>query len=333
MEALEALLNIFLTFVTYAFRPSSRLWPVHIAVMILISLAIYARTTRTTSFLKWAFPKQMYGHASHRTDLKLFVLGQFLAFVGLFKLIAIATVVASAVMGVLGGPLDGAPKFGAIPITIALVLALDFTVYWVHRLHHETPVLWPFHSVHHSAEVMTPITVYRKHPIYDVLSQSSKGVLGGTVQGVLLALFVDEIHVATIASVNAGYFLFNIVGANLRHTHIWLSYGRVLEHLLISPAQHQIHHSIETRHFNKNYGEVFAFWDWMFGTLYVPETREVLRYGLCDGSGVPVEQPHTGLRSALAIPVQESWRTIRRKPAPAPTPIAQPEPHLTSASE
>lgn len=333
MAALEALLNIFMTFVQFAFRPSSRLWPLHIIAMILISLVIYSRSDRTTSFLRWAFPKQMYGHASHRTDIKLFVLGQFLTFVGLFKLIAITTFVATSVMELLGGPLNGGPKFGVIPVTIALILVLDFTVYWVHRLHHETPVLWPFHSVHHSAEVMTPVTVYRKHPIYDVISLSSKGLLGGALQGVLLALFVGEIQVATIASANAGYFLFNIIGSNLRHTHIWLSYGRILEHVFISPAQHQVHHSIEKRHFNKNYGEIFAFWDWMFGTLYIAPTREELRYGLCDGSGVPVEQPHTSLRSALAVPIKDSLRSLRRQPtAPADETIEH-EAHLTGAGE
>ena len=330
MAPIEALFSILLDFVAFAFRPSSRLWPLHLFAMAIISLGIYARTSTTTSFVQWVLPKKMYLHPSHRTDIKLFLLGQLMAFAGLFKLIAISTFVASAVMQLLGGPLEGTSKFGLMPVTFGLILTLDFTVYWVHRLHHESPVLWPFHSVHHSAEVMTPITVYRKHPIYDVLSLSSKGLLAGALQGVLLALFVDQVQITTIASVNAGYFLFNIVGANLRHTHIWLSYGRVLEHIFISPAQHQIHHSIEKRHFNKNYGEVFAFWDWMFGTLYVPATRETLQYGLCDGSGTPVEQPHTGLRSALWVPMKDSWRSIGRTQPGSPN---TPEPHLTGAAE
>mgnify|MGYP000043755286 CR=1 FL=1 len=332
MAAMEALFSILVTFVEFVFRPSSRLFPIHLLAMIVISFLLYLRTARSTSFVKWIFPKQTYAHPSHRTDLKLFVLGQFLTFIGLFKLIAITTAVATTVMGLLGGPLDGVPKFGALPVTIVLIFALDFTVYWVHRLHHETPALWPFHAVHHSAEVMTPVTVYRKHPVYDVISLTSKGLLGGVLQGLLLAMFVDEIQVATIASANAGYFIFNIVGANLRHSHIWLSYPQPIEHILISPAQHQIHHSIEARHFNKNYGEVFAFWDWMFGTLYVPSAHETLRYGLADGSGAPVEQPHTGLRAALSVPIEESWRTIRgtaERPAGSP----EPEHQLTGTNE
>ena len=38
----------------------------------------------------------------------------------------------------------------------------------------------------------------------------------------------------------------------------------------MSPAHHQVHHSTNPAHFNKNMGSCLALWDWMFGTLYVP---------------------------------------------------------------
>ena len=65
---------------------------------------------------------------------------------------------------------------------------------------------------------------------------------------------------------------------------MWLSYGLVLSHIFISPAQHQIHHSIEARHFGHNVGFALAIWDWMFGTLYVPKERETFDMGLGDGT-------------------------------------------------
>ena len=46
-------------------------------------------------------------------------------------------------------------------------------------------------------------------------------------------------------------FIFNIAGANLRHSHIEIAYWTWLEKIFISPAQHQLHHSIENKHFNK----------------------------------------------------------------------------------
>lgn len=132
----------------------------------------------------------------------------------------------------------------------------DYSTRWVHRVHHESRIIWPFHSLHKSAEVMTPVTVYRKHPIYDLISAFVRSVLIGALQGIILCLFDQASSAATIAWVNAGYVLFNIAGSNLRHSHVWLSFGPVIEPVFISPAQHQIHHSLDPRHHNKDNGEV-----------------------------------------------------------------------------
>jgi sterol desaturase/sphingolipid hydroxylase (fatty acid hydroxylase superfamily) len=51
----------------------------------------------------------------------------------------------------------------------------------------------------------------------------------------------------------------------------------------VSPAQHQIHHSSQPRHFDKNIGFIFAFWDWAAGTLYVPRHKEDFALGLHGG--------------------------------------------------
>nr|WP_305907128.1 creatininase family protein [Methylomarinum sp. Ch1-1]MDP4519854.1 creatininase family protein [Methylomarinum sp. Ch1-1] len=74
--------------------------------------------------------------------------------------------------------------------------------------------------------------------------------------------------------------LFYLFGYNLRHSHIWLSYGPFFSKLLISPAQHQIHHSANPTHFDKNFGFIFAIWDALFRSLYIPKQREILLFGL-----------------------------------------------------
>ena len=290
--------------------PESRLWPMWLLTMVLICFLLFLRRRTVGSFFKWVFPVDVYFHKSHFVDIKLFFTGRFLSLFGMFNGFATTVFVATMVMSFLGG--KHAPDATMNPLLIALliVLANDFGVYWVHRIHHETKSLWPFHAVHHSAEVLTPVTVYRKHPFYDVISAFVRGVLMGLLTGVLLALFVGKVHVAMIAGVNAVYAIFNFVGSNLRHTHIWLSYGRFLEHILISPAQHQIHHSLAVEHHNKNYGEVFAFWDWMFGTLYVPEKREVLEFGVADEHGERLPQRHDSLTNALINPIVDSWNSI-----------------------
>jgi sterol desaturase/sphingolipid hydroxylase (fatty acid hydroxylase superfamily) len=50
----------------------------------------------------------------------------------------------------------------------------------------------------------------------------------------------------------------------------------------MSPAHHQIHHSIDPRHWNKNFSVKLAIWDALFGTLYVPRKPETLQVGLPD---------------------------------------------------
>ncbi len=193
MSALHDVVNMFTNFLSYAFRSSSRLWPGNIIAAILISRFIYVGARSRCSFVGWAFPKDTYRLPSHRTDLKLFALGQALSAIGFFKLVAATTAVAAIMAEVVGSVAPMGPALGVVPLTIALVVTVDFTTYWVHRLHHDQKQLWPFHSVHHSAEVRTPFTVYRKHPVYDLISTASKGVLGGLAQGLLLAVAVDSI--------------------------------------------------------------------------------------------------------------------------------------------
>lgn len=288
--------------------PGVRLFPVYLITTILIAYAIYRIARPAETLLPWLFPRKFWLHSSTMVDVKLFVLNRIFSLFGLFNSIIIKSVIAMFVLSVLSGRPEEGASVNPVIVSFFVLLANDFGVYWVHRIHHKTRVLWPFHSVHHSAEVMTPITVYRKHPIYDMLSSSIRGVLYGMFQGVVLAIFVGPVTLSTLLGVNVFYFLFNILGANLRHSHIWFSYGRFLEHILISPAQHQIHHSRAVKHHNKNYGEVLAIWDWMFGTLYVPDEWEDLDFGLADAKGRPIPQPHDSLSSALVVPVQEAFR-------------------------
>jgi sterol desaturase/sphingolipid hydroxylase (fatty acid hydroxylase superfamily) len=127
---------------------------------------------------------------------------------------------------------------------------------------------------------MTPLTLYRSHPIEVMLSLLRDFLTIGLITGVFFYMFGESVDAGLILGVNAGRFIFNIAGANLRHSHVWLSYGQRLEKIFISPAQHQIHHSDNFNHYNKNYGSQFALWDWVFGTLYVTNGREKVTFGL-----------------------------------------------------
>ena len=75
-------------------------------------------------------------------------------------------------------------------------------------------------------------------------------------------------------------FIFLLFGANLRHSHVKLRYPKIIEYLLISPYQHQIHHSDNPKHFNKNMGSKLAIWDWMFGTLVLSKSASKIKFGI-----------------------------------------------------
>ncbi|MDD9905250.1 MAG: sterol desaturase family protein [Rhodospirillaceae bacterium] len=249
--------------------------------------------------------------------MQLFLLGRVLAGVRLLTAFAAPTsfaVMTLAALGTLTGqPFESSPasRLETALAGFLIVAVADFCVYWVHRLHHEYPIIWPFHAVHHSAEALTPLTVYRKHPVYDIISRTVRGALTGIAQGLILFAFIGELSALTIGGANAVYVIFNALGANLRHSHIWLDYGPFLGRVFISPAQHQIHHSRAPEHHNRNYGEVLAIWDWMFGTLYLPQRQEALNFGLSAPSGAPLEQPHGTFREAFIGPFVESARAFR----------------------
>jgi sterol desaturase/sphingolipid hydroxylase (fatty acid hydroxylase superfamily) len=129
----------------------------------------------------------------------------------------------------------------------------------------------------------------------------------GIFQGCFVFVFYGVPSVEILFGINTFYVLYNFFGANLRHSHVWLSWGKPLSYLFISPAMHQIHH--DPKRMRMNYGEVFAIWDWMFGTLYIPQEEEHFAIGLGDN----ISNPHTTLTKAYIEPLVESTRQIRNK--------------------
>ena len=299
-----------------AFGVKFLLSPVYLGATALIVYVIWILRGREGSFLQFMLPKELYLHPSTRTDIKLAVFNTVFAATGLFSLLVVTPYVTFSVLQFLALSTDATTAqttwARGVIAAILLFLTQDFCRYWNHYLHHETRVLWPFHAVHHSAEVMTPITFLRAHPLYSVLQALLISALVGIVQALILFLLVGQIDLWVIYAGTLAFNAYVFFGAHLRHSHIWVSYGPFLEHILISPAQHQIHHSSDPKHHDKNYGEVFAIWDWMFGTLYVPDGPEELDYGLADAQGNKIPQKHPTFKDALIFPFIEAWEEITR---------------------
>lgn len=263
------------------------------------------------------FPRAVYTHPSALVDYQLMVVNRVLGpasllsgvLLGSLSIAWVATWVQGALHGLAGSAPAGNPDgfFTAFVLVLVLTLARDFSTYVTHALHHRWPLLWEFHKVHHSAEVMTPATVYRKHPVYNIFSSLTDALLVGPVQGLVLFLFGALPDPLTLFGGNAIFGVFHLLGSNLRHSHIWFSFGPVVSRILISPAQHQIHHSKAPQHWNRNFGEAFALWDWLFGTLYVPgDPPERLEFGIAGPEG----QEHPTLWAAYWVPLRNCARLL-----------------------
>jgi hypothetical protein len=124
----------------------------------------------------------------------------------------------------------------------------------------------------------------------------------GLVVGPLLWLHGGETGVATIFGLDIAGVLFFALGHNLHHSHIWVYFGPIIGRVIVSPAQHQIHHSCLPRHIDKNFAEHWAIWDTLFGTLYLPNGRETLKLGLAGYQ----TQIHPGVVAANVRPVYDS---------------------------
>lgn len=262
--------------------------PLYLALAVPIAYVIWQVQHPGTGFRAWLLPMRIWRHRSTALDLWLFLFGRLLAAAGLVSRLSLAPLVAGWVAGVIGDPL--APADTLSPVVLALILwaFTDFAAYWMHRFYHRNRTLWPLHAVHHSAEVMTPFTTYRQHPVGILVSAVFQSVIIGALMGLIVGLLDPGTAIAEIAGINAFVVAANLSLAVFHHSHIWLSYGPVLERVLISPAQHQIHHSRDPRHHNRNFGTTLALWDWMFGTLYVIRAREELVIGLDAEADAPL---------------------------------------------
>jgi sterol desaturase/sphingolipid hydroxylase (fatty acid hydroxylase superfamily) len=170
--------------------------------------------------------------------------------------------------------------------TLFELLAYELGYWGSHYLFHRIPALWEFHKVHHSAEVMTTLTEMRQHPVEIIAFVNVIAITTGAVFGVMTYVFGPGVGHFTLFNGNVALMLFLLTWGHLRHSHIWITFTGVAGRLFQSPAHHQVHHSTNPKHFDKNLGFALAIWDWAFGTLHIPsKRREVTEYGVGEAHG------------------------------------------------
>lgn len=243
-------------------------------------------TERPSSFFAFVFDPRVLLHPSTIQDVKFFLVNA-VVYAGIGAQFLISTQGAAwyfnRMLEAGLGPLETPIMAGATALavyTFLSVLMVDLAVYIAHRLMHKVPFLWHFHSVHHSAEQLNPLTLFRMHPVDLAITSVTVSFFAGAAYAGLFYMTGEQPQALTIWGLNIIFMLFYIFGYNLRHSHIWLNYPGWVSHIFVSPAQHQIHHSSDPKHFDKNMGLIFAFWDGLFGTLYVPRRFEKINFGL-----------------------------------------------------
>lgn len=268
-------------------------WPYLLSSLVLAWL-IYVVARRNgaataASFREFAFPSRLYRHPSTALDFRFMVIELFVTmllwgpiFAGISLL---GTKIMSAVLvnRLLWEPPQALSSTAIVVATVGFLLLSDFINYWSHVWFHKNPVLWSFHKVHHSAEVLTPAAAYRVHPVENMVVVLLQAPVASFSAVFYQNILGPDRQVFMIFGVSVIGFVLALLGTHLRHSHIWFSYGPWLNRLVMCPAHHQIHHSIDPRHWNKNFGVKFTIWDALFGTLYAPDKPEVLRVGLPDG--------------------------------------------------
>lgn len=265
-------------------------------------------------FFAFVFDKDVYGHKSAKQDYWFFVANAVIFYAFVIQYLVGQDVfysVSNSLFVKWWGPLQKPLLTSAASMvlyTIIAALVIDFAAFITHYFMHKNPVLWHFHKVHHSAEVLTPITLYRMHPVDLAFTVLATAILGGTALGLFFYLAGKQPGEYTIFGLNIVIFLFYVLGYNLRHSHVWLSYPQWLSHVLVSPAQHQIHHSTDPKHMDRNLGLVFAFWDWLYGTLYVPKSFEKIEYGITRKE----RNPFNSVTDLFIMPFRDAWKTFRK---------------------
>lgn len=148
-------------------------WPTYVCALIL-AVGVYLVSRRRSSLrglMRYLWPKKLVRARSTWLDLKMYI------FSSMYFVVQGAAVF--AIMGNLsmtfryglerligpGAPDGPLPAWANITVPVVLYLALELG-YWIgHWLMHRVPFLWEFHKVHHSAEIMTPLTEWRQHPV------------------------------------------------------------------------------------------------------------------------------------------------------------------------
>jgi sterol desaturase/sphingolipid hydroxylase (fatty acid hydroxylase superfamily) len=172
------------------------------------------------------------------------------------------------------------PFYAKVLIVFGLYMTIELAYWLDHFLKHKIAVLWEFHKVHHSATVLTPFANWRVHPVDTIIYMNILSILAGSASGLIQYFAGDAFSLTSTAISSLLWAIYMALWGHLQHSQFWISCTGLAGRIFLSPAHHQIHHSRNPIHFDKNFGASLALWDWLFCTLHIPQRHnEHIRFG------------------------------------------------------
>ena len=153
------------------------------------------------------------------------------------------------------------------PVGVQLLFFLvthDLYIYWFHRWQHNSKILWRTHEAHHSVREVDWIAGSRSHALEIIINQTIEFAP-------IILLGANPMVVPIKACIDAVWGMYI-------HSNIDVRSGR-WQYFINGPEMHQWHHAETKETYFANYATKFAFWDWMFGTAYLPN-RKPMEFGL-----------------------------------------------------
>jgi len=153
----------------------------------------------------------------------------------------------------------------SILVYVLTFIGLDFAGYWSHRFNHTINIFWNRHIIHHSSEEFN---------LSCALRQSISAIIS-----IYFFLYIPLALLGVPANVVALIAPIHLFAQFWYHTRLVDKMG-ILEHIIVTPSHHRVHHAINDEYLDKNYAQIFIFWDKWFGTFQeeIPESPPV--YGV-----------------------------------------------------
>ena len=339
-DFLSPMLDLFLTPFMRLLNPAQRVFYPSIICSLLLLLWFYRGKITKKNILEKCFNKNLWWNASTRHDYLCFLLLPFIMnAIWIPAILHWQIAIISTIEGFLQTNI-GIVDTRAWPFwltsalySVVIFLALDFSRFLMHVLMHKYKPLWQFHLLHHTATTLNPLTLFRFHPVELFLGRLRDLVVIGIVTGFTYYLFRGNVTGWQLFGTWAIGFGFNFFGSLLRHSVVPFKYPAFLEKMIISPYQHQLHHSLDKEHWDCNFGVALSIWDRMYGSLVLsPKGEYKLAFGV-EEDGKVIER-HDFLYNMVSpfyfsLRLSVKWllglfRIRRKKREPAAHKVKQP---------